>query len=83
MAQSLGIQLVCVVLEALSEFDYAPLGPMYSAFNAKGMSLDDFNMLMNTLPRYGMIKLTAETAKITTIGVEALRSYRKSVCELN
>ena len=83
MAESVGLALVRTILEVLTEVEYSPLTPMYLAFNAKGMSLDDFYTLMNILADNRLIKLTSETAQITDIGLAYLQNIRQKVCELN
>jgi len=50
------------ILEALSDTikecpDGAPLGPMYMAFQARGMSLETFQHIIDTMVSIGLIEV--------------------------
>lgn len=63
--------LVHAVAETIRETGTAPLGPMYLAFQSRGLSLDHFQQVIGVLRRAGLIEVTSETATWTGPQIEA------------
>jgi len=57
-------QVVQALAETIKECpDGAPLGPMYMAFQQRGMSLEVFEHLINTMVSLGLIEVKNHQAK--------------------
>jgi len=56
--------IVVALYETIEEAGEAPLGPMYAACNAKGMSYDMFMQIIGALEHAGKIKVSNHCARI-------------------
>jgi len=73
--------LALAILSTALEEDFLPLGPTFIAFQARGVSYDDFMLLLSQLEASQYIILTTETLRLTLKGRTLAEKVNRTITE--